>query len=514
MVRRLGAALLLASSACYSPKLTDCRVRCALDGTCPNGLECDNSNYCRTKDHPPGICQCEPGDTRVCGMNKGVCRSGTQTCMDSKQYGPCEGSIEPSSEICDTKDNDCDGFIDEDPTDAPPCELSLGVCSSTFHACVDGRYSGPCLAEYGSNYERVETKCDLLDNDCDGVIDRRSNVVLAPASNGFELVGLDGGYALATGDPGGASWSVRFFDSRLDPVGGPLVLGPSSGPTSMKGVGSGTVAWFVWQRGGATPPAGLSGASVDLATPSAAAAPLTGLSQPGQLGAVSIGARGDNLLAAWPADGGVGLGEWSSRTGAPQLSLFVPPQPRFASAYEVALSSRASTLVFAGRYFTDDAGTTDLGDGVVSLTDGGSSTKYVATRAAIIDTALGTQAIFDGYCDYSLLGYSCRRSYIAVDYDVHGTPPVMETRVANPGFISGSSASVLGAAWAATWVEGTLLFVGVPAIGARTLDVGPVVLTHPAYGPTRIATSGGDLVAIVYVANGAGQLNGALVCPR
>ncbi len=511
---RLAAVAALAACACYSPPLADCRVRCALDGTCPRGLECDNSNYCRTADHALGPCMCEPGDQRVCGTDIGECRTGIQRCTDAKQFGPCEGGVEPTDELCDSRDNDCDGTVDDNPVDAPPCELTLGVCSGTVHACVGGRYAGVCLEEYGADYQRFEKSCDLRDNDCDGIVDRRADVVLATASSGFELVGLDRGFALAIGADAGSSWSVRLFDEKLDPLGGPVALGTAAGPTSVRGVGTGGVAWFVWQRGGATPPVDLAGASVDLSSPAAAAVPLGGLVQPGQLGAVSIGTRGPALLAAWPADGGIAFAEWGARSGAPALTFVTPPQPRFASAYEVGLSSRGQALTFAGRYYTDDAGTTDFGDGVLSLADGGWSTKYVATRSALIDSALGTHAVFDGFCDYSVLGFTCRRSYLATDFQVlNPSSVVRESRISVPGTVSGSSAAPLGASWVAAWLEGTQLYVGVPAPGSTMLSVTRVPVPISAYGPTRVATAGGELAAIVYVANGVGQLNGALVCP-
>ncbi|MBL8956476.1 MAG: hypothetical protein JNK82_37220 [Myxococcaceae bacterium] len=511
---RSGAIVLLGLCACYSPPLADCRIRCALDDTCPHGMTCDGAKYCRTIGNND-VCTCNEGDRRVCGSNRGVCRTGIQTCTADKQFGPCEGGVQPSSEVCDSLDNDCDGTTDEDPVDAPQCALTVGVCSNSFRRCVDGRYAGQCLEEYGPNYERVETSCDQLDNDCDGLTDRKNVSVLAAASTGYELVGLDGGYALAVGAGGGTSWSVQLFDPSFAPLSPPVSLGASASVTHIRGIGNGgNLAWFVWQTGGAVPPVELQGASVDLAAPAAAPTPLTGLRQPGQLGAVSVGARGSTLVAVWPADGGFGFAEWPSRSGAPELRFVVPPQARFASAYEVGLSTQATTLTFAGRYFTDDAGTSDLGDGVLALGDGGSSTKYVATRAALLDTGSGVKAVYDGFCDYALLGFTCRRSYVVTDFDVHDRiTPATEVRVNLPGFLSGSSAMAYGNDFLAAWVEGSDLYIGVPTPGLRVLNGGKVPLPGVAYGPTRSATAGGQFVGIVYVANGVGQLNGALVCP-
>ena len=45
--------------------------------------------------------------------DKGECTGGVRHCI-SGQYGPCEWQKGPSAEICDGKDNDCDGSVDDD----------------------------------------------------------------------------------------------------------------------------------------------------------------------------------------------------------------------------------------------------------------------------------------------------------------------------------------------------------------------------------------------------------------
>ena len=74
-------------------------------------------------------CTCVFGTTQACfagapsSRNVGGCLDGTQTCQNraAPAWGPCTGGFLPTTEICDTKDNDCDGCSD----DIPDCEASL-----------------------------------------------------------------------------------------------------------------------------------------------------------------------------------------------------------------------------------------------------------------------------------------------------------------------------------------------------------------------------------------------------
>ncbi len=83
--------------------------------------------------------RCYEGDPDVRGL--GVCVDGVQTCADG-EWSTCSHG-EPTDEVCDRLDNDCDGDIDEGVANA------CGTCGSVAR----------------------EVCGDLLDNDCNGLVD-------------------------------------------------------------------------------------------------------------------------------------------------------------------------------------------------------------------------------------------------------------------------------------------------------------------------------------------------------
>ncbi|MEZ4391540.1 MAG: MopE-related protein [Polyangiales bacterium] len=64
-------------------------------------------------------CGCTPGQTRTCyngppgTSGRGVCRPGTMVCGNDARWGRCTGEVQPSTDICDGLDNNCDGRADE-----------------------------------------------------------------------------------------------------------------------------------------------------------------------------------------------------------------------------------------------------------------------------------------------------------------------------------------------------------------------------------------------------------------
>ncbi len=85
------------------------------------------------------------------------------------------------AEICNGRDDDCDGTTDLGLT--PPSNFCNpnGVCAGTSATC-GGASGWTCV--YPGTYEETEATCDGLDNDCDGGVDEPFPLVGSSCSNG------------------------------------------------------------------------------------------------------------------------------------------------------------------------------------------------------------------------------------------------------------------------------------------------------------------------------------------
>ena len=98
--------------------------------------------------------------TIMCGLSQ--CKHSVQACVAGKpqQCDPFQGAVE---EVCDKVDNDCDGSVDEE-LGATTC--GLGECDHAQPNCVAGKLE-QCDPFLGA----VDEICDGKDNDCDGQVD-------------------------------------------------------------------------------------------------------------------------------------------------------------------------------------------------------------------------------------------------------------------------------------------------------------------------------------------------------
>ncbi len=113
------------------------------------------------------------GTKGVCGKGSAACGSGLWTC-DWATLAKDHG-YEAFEATCDGKDNDCDGLTDESTTVAAAKCKTKGVCALGVKAgCKKG---GGTTCDYAAVpfYSAVtETTCDGRDNDCDGVVDNKA----------------------------------------------------------------------------------------------------------------------------------------------------------------------------------------------------------------------------------------------------------------------------------------------------------------------------------------------------
>ena len=120
------------------------------------------------------VCTCPAGLVRACNSGQpGSCLAGTQTCdSDGRGWGACLSSFVRTADICgDGLDTDCDGTTDEGCVCTSgtnrPCTSGLdGVCSAGLQACTGGRWD-VCIPTGVASLE----VCNGRDDDCDGVAD-------------------------------------------------------------------------------------------------------------------------------------------------------------------------------------------------------------------------------------------------------------------------------------------------------------------------------------------------------
>ena len=122
--------------------------------------------------------ECYGGAPETIGIAQ--CKMGVQRCNGST-WGDCQSDIVPTAEVCDGKDNDCNGKVDETGNSiASECaegesrtcysgddtQVGTGICKMGYAVCHVCHFT-PCMDEI---LPAPET-CNGLDDDCNGVVD-------------------------------------------------------------------------------------------------------------------------------------------------------------------------------------------------------------------------------------------------------------------------------------------------------------------------------------------------------
>ncbi|HRI64397.1 MAG TPA: MopE-related protein, partial [Polyangium sp.] len=114
-------------------------------------------------------CPCVKGAVQLCysgtaeTRNVGACKDGTQTCIETNQWGPCTNDVLPALETCNAIDDDCNGEVD-DGFGETTC--GVGECLTTVPNCVPGNPGSMCVPK-----DPIAELCNGKDDNCDGAVD-------------------------------------------------------------------------------------------------------------------------------------------------------------------------------------------------------------------------------------------------------------------------------------------------------------------------------------------------------
>lgn len=154
--------LLLVTSVYWA--CSSATVPCVASDEVCNGIDddCDGA----TDEDPVDV------DGQACGSDEGECSPGVEVCEDG--HVVCQGAVGPSDEVCNNKDDDCDGDTDEDLSGCACTgggQPSAELCNNLDDDCdgaIDEDLQGCACTDGGQASAEV---CNQVDDDCNGQVD-------------------------------------------------------------------------------------------------------------------------------------------------------------------------------------------------------------------------------------------------------------------------------------------------------------------------------------------------------
>ena len=151
---------------------------------CGNGIDDDCDGNVDEGFITPDGCDIRAGNC-PCSVGVGECQNNAIYVCSANRLGLECAAVAgtPSNEQCNQKDDDCDGDVDEHPSDpsknlGQPCDVGVGECERS------GQYA--CIAlDWACNVTPNEpeaepnangTNCNGKDDDCDGIVDEDYNL--------------------------------------------------------------------------------------------------------------------------------------------------------------------------------------------------------------------------------------------------------------------------------------------------------------------------------------------------
>ena len=149
-----------------------------LDDDCDEIIDlAEEECVCVPEETPNRECYSGPSETE----GVGICLAGEQDCLPDNQWEEtCDDQITPQDESCNNmgSDDNCDGVDDNIPDFGDDCDTGLlGVCAQGVWEC-DGEFL-MCT----SIQQPSEEICDDLDNNCDGRVDENCPCIYDETDN-------------------------------------------------------------------------------------------------------------------------------------------------------------------------------------------------------------------------------------------------------------------------------------------------------------------------------------------